>query len=130
MVYNFFILLMFLYLALTSATLNIPFDALIDQNLSKLVFSILDIELPSCSESVSKCFIVVIEVEVKFSKQKGYYGFIGERVVFVEILTEWEIKYIKLISLAMSIQCKVMWESNFRTPISFRSVSSSWRRLR
>lgn len=124
------VLLMFFGFSFTAAALDIAFNALVDQNLSELVLGVLDIELSSGSEGILECLIIVVEVEIEFGKEEGDERPVLEGAVLVDVFTGLGHSYMRLMSFAMSIQCKVMWDRSFRTPISFRSFSSSCSRLR
>lgn len=124
------VLLMFFGFSFTAAAFDIAFNALVDQNLSELVLGVLDIELSSGSEGILECLIIVVEVEIEFGKEEGDEGPVLEGAVLVDVFTGLGHSYMRLMSFAMSIQCKVMWDSSFLTPISFRSFSSSCSRLR
>ena len=126
---HFFVLVVGFVLFFSSAAFDVSLDALVHQNLCELVFGRFDIELSCSFEGVVQSLVVVVEVEVEFGQQEGDEGFVGEGGVLVEFLAGWGDGYMRLMSLAMSIQCRVMWESSFLTPISLRSASSSVRRL-
>lgn len=127
---HFFVLVVSLVLLFGPAAVDVSLDALVDEDLCELIFGRFDIELSGGFEGEVKGLVIVIEVEVEFGQQEGDKGFVGEGGVLVEFLAGWGDEYMRLISLAMSIQCRVMWESSFLTPISLRSASSSVRRLR
>ena len=95
---------MLFYLRWTFATLDIAFNAFINQNLSEFVFPSPHVELSESTQSVSQGLIIVIEVEVKFGQENGHDWSIGERLIFIECLSKSKDGYMRLISLAMSIQ--------------------------
>lgn len=124
------VLLMFFGFSFTAAAFDIAFNALVDQNLSEFVLGVFDVELSSGSEGILECLIIVVEVEIEFGKEEGDKGPVVEGAVLVDVFTGLGDSYMRLMSFAMSIQCKVMWDRSFLTPISFRSFSSSCSRLR
>jgi hypothetical protein len=84
----FLVLFVLLRLGLGSAALNVLLDALIDQDLRKLVLSSPHVELSGCPEGVLEGLIVVVEVEVEFGEEEGNKGLVWEGGVLVEILDE------------------------------------------
>ena len=107
-IHNSFVLVMLFSLDFAPTALNVPLDALVDQYLSKLILSVLDIELSSGLQGILKSIVVVVEVEVEFGKQESDNGLVRKFLVLVQLVTTSTKEYIMSKSLAMSIQCKVM----------------------